>query len=120
MIDKYVRVTVRRIVADFYNSVLTSRRLAPYFEDIDIQGLVNHQSAFLAAVMGGSPSHDGRSIERAHTGLGVTENDFLEMIRLLEKSLREHDVAPEDVETLTDRYLDYREAVVSDGSSSGG
>lgn len=120
MLDKYGRVKVRRVVTDFYSSMLTSRRLAPYFDDVDIHGLVNHQSAFLVAVMGGPSSHDVNGIRRAHTGLGITEDDFELMIALLETSLRKFDIAPEDIDAVTGRYLEYRKAVVASGSSNNG
>lgn len=118
MIEKYGRVRVRQIVSHFYGAVLKSRRLSHYFDHVDVHGLMAHQSAFLAAVMGGPPSHDEPEIETAHRGLGVDEGDFDEMIRLLELSLERFEVEAGDIEEVTRRYHGYRESVVAAGSAN--
>lgn len=57
LIEKYGRFKAHQIVASFYDRVLSSPRLQPYFDGIDIQGLVDHQAALLRAVMGGPAAH---------------------------------------------------------------
>ncbi len=113
MIDKYGRARVHQVVSDFYGAVLRSNRLAPYFEGVDVHGLMQHQAAFLAAVMGGPTQHSDRDIEKAHHGLGVDPGDFKEMIRLLRASLEKLEFDPEDVEIITGRYYAYEPAVVT-------
>lgn len=113
MIDKYGRVQVHQVVSGFYGAVLRSDRLAPYFEGVDVHGLMQHQAAFLAAVMGGPKQHSDRDIEKAHQGLGVDPGDFEEMIRLLRESLEKLDFDAEDIEIITDRYYAYEPAVVT-------
>lgn len=117
MIDKYGRVRARQVVADFYDTVLRSSRLAGYFESVDIHGLMKHQTAFLAAVMGAPPSHNAGQIEVAHRGLGIDPDDFEEMIRLLRASLEKHDFESEDIEVVTDRYYAFEPSVVDHGST---
>lgn len=53
LIEKYGRFKAHQIVASFYDRVLSSPRLQPYFDGIDIQDLVDHQSAFLRAPRAG-------------------------------------------------------------------
>lgn len=113
MIDKYGRVRVRQVVSDFYGAVLRSERLARYFDGVDVHGLMQHQAAFLAAVMGGPARHSDRDIESAHRGLGVDPGDFEEMIRLLRASLEKLEFDPEDIEIITDRYYAYEPTVVT-------
>lgn len=113
MIDKYGRALVHQVVSDFYGAVLRSERLAPYFEGVDVHGLMLHQAAFLAAVMGGPKRHSDRDIASAHHGLGVDPADFEEMIRLLRASLEKLDFDSEDIEVITDRYYEYKQSVVS-------
>jgi len=55
MLEKYGRGRLTQIVSSFYGDVLRSSRLAPYFADVSIAGLIEHQSRFLAMVMGGHP-----------------------------------------------------------------
>ena len=44
---------VRLIVSDFYDKVLDSERLARHFAGIDMRQLIDHQTKFIAAIMGG-------------------------------------------------------------------
>lgn len=115
MIEKYGRVRVRRIVSHFYSAVLRSGKLASYFENVDVQGLMAHQSAFLAMVMGGPDSYDMPEIEAAHRHLDVDPDDFDEMLRLLGSSLEKFDVDDDDVDILIERYQGFRPAVVQRG-----
>lgn len=117
MLEKYGQVRVRQLVADFYDHVLRSPKLSPYFDGIDIHGLVDHQTAFLAAVMGQSHPYDGNVIEKAHGHLDIRREDFEEMIRLLENSLHKAGIQHEDVETVKTRYRGYRNAVVGAGQA---
>lgn len=113
MIDKYGRVRVHRVVSSFYSAVLRSERLAPYFEGVDVHGLREHQTAFLAAVMGGPTRHSDRDIATAHRGLGIDPGDFEEMIRLLRASLEKLEFDPDDIEVITDCYYEYKQSVVT-------
>jgi len=113
MVDKYGRVRVHQVVSDFYGAVLGSSHLSPYFEGVDVHGLMQHQAAFLAAVMGGPKLHSEQDIASAHRGLGVDPGDFEEMIRLLKASLEKLDFDSEDVKAITDRYYEYKRSVVS-------
>lgn len=115
MIDRYGRVKVRQIVSHFYGAALRSPKLAQYFKDVDIHGLMAHQSAFLAAVMGGPSSHSEPEIAAAHRHLDIDPDDFDEMLRLLEKSLERSGVADDDVEVVIDRYRGFKSAVVHSG-----
>lgn len=119
MIDKYGRARVHQVVSDFYGAVLRSERLARYFVGIDVHGLMQHQAAFLAAVMGGPKRQSGRDIASAHRGMGVDPGDFEEMIRLLRASLDKLGFDTEDIEVITDRYNEYQPAVVGDDTSDG-
>lgn len=119
MIDKYGRVKVRQIVSHFYGAVLKSPRLSPYFDGVDVHGLMAHQSAFLAAVMGAEQTHEMADIERAHHGLGVADKDFAEMLDLLETSLKRFEIEDVDVQTVMNRYDGFRRAVVADHPNRG-
>lgn len=89
---------VRRIVSAFYERMLESRRLAPYFAQADIRRLIDHQTRFITQVMGGPASLPDRQLERAHAGLGVTAAEFAEMVELLRVTLEEAGLTPADVE----------------------
>jgi hemoglobin len=48
--------TLSRIVMDFYDRVIDSDVLGPFFEDVDMRRLVDHQTKFVAWLMGGPAS----------------------------------------------------------------
>lgn len=115
MVDKYGRARTHQVVSDFYGAVLRSKQLAPYFDGVDVHGLMQHQAAFLAGVMGGPKLHSEKDIASAHRGLGVDPGDFEEMIRLLRASLEKLDFDAEDIEAITNRYYEYKRSVVTAG-----
>ena len=110
---KYGRARVREIVADFYAKVLDSH-LAHYFEDASIRTLVNHQAAFMGAVMGGPVSHSDENLKTVHAALHVTDADFEYLVGLLRETLDEARVESGDAELIVGRYLATRSLIVSE------
>ena len=80
---------ISRVVLAFYDRVLDSDRLGPYFEGVNMQRQVEHQTAFMSSVMGGPASHSNEALRQIHAHLKVSEADFDEL-----------DFAPEDIETI--------------------
>jgi hemoglobin len=113
MLEKYGRGRLTRIVSSFYGDVLRSSRLAPYFADVSIAGLIEHQSQFLAMVMGGQPAQTAHELQLAHERFAIKDDDFDEMLRLLERSLSSFEIDPEDIAQVISRYRGMQSAVVS-------
>jgi hemoglobin len=89
---------VARIVMAFYDRVLQSPQVAPFFADVDMRRLVEHQTKFLAGVMGGPQAYANADLREAHAHLSIADHHFDEMVRLLGDALSasgmpEHDVA---------------------------
>ncbi|MGW1991430.1 group I truncated hemoglobin [Embleya sp. NPDC001921] len=63
---------LREAVDHFYRLVLADQELAPYFEHSDVSRVKRHQVLLLSTILGGPGPYDGRSLGRAHDGLGVT------------------------------------------------
>lgn len=89
---------VSRIVSDFYESVLDSEVLAPFFEGADMRRLIDHQTKFMAALMGGPAGYTDAALRRAHARLGIGRAAFDEMKRVLAETLEDHGVSDADVE----------------------
>ena len=64
------------VVDDFYQRVQADPQLSHYFVGVDMPRLKRHQALLVGQVLGGPPDYDGRSLQDAHAGLGVTEGDF--------------------------------------------
>jgi hemoglobin len=113
MLEKYGRGRLARIVSSFYGDVLQSPRLGHYFDEVSIAGLIEHQARFLAMVMGGPPAYSPHEIEEAHHRFHIIDDDFDEMLRLLETSLLRFEVDPEDVAQVISRYRQMQGSVIN-------
>ena len=79
--------SVSRVVSDFYGRVSDSKVLTPYFEGIDMARLIDHQTKFIATLMGGPASYSDEHIERVHAHMGITDEAFREAALLLRETL---------------------------------
>lgn len=113
MLDKYGRAAIARVVADFYGEVLQSPLLSPYFEEASVGQLVEHQSLFMAGVMGGPKVFTPDQIRQAHHHLHIDHRAFEEMLDLLETKLRQHGFADEDIDQVLERYRAMEDQVVA-------
>src|ERR1044071_3544705 len=101
MLDRYGGLAfISRVVLSFYDRVLASTQLAPFFADVDMQRLVEHQAKFIASVMGDAESHSDAMLWGALAHLRVDDGAFNEMIGLLETTLKDFQIAPADVRTI--------------------
>jgi hemoglobin len=103
---------ISRIVLNFYDRVLASARLAPFFADIDMQRLIEHQAKFISSVMGGPESYTGAMLRDAHAHLAIDERTFDEMIALFELTLQDFQIAAADVRTIVADLNAHRAQIV--------
>ena len=88
---------MHRVVLSFYDKMLDSDIVAPYFDDVDMPSLVDHQTKFISQVMGGPATYTNEILEQIHRKLGITQEAFDEMAELLEQTLEEFDFKSDDV-----------------------
>jgi len=91
---------VTRFVLGFYDRVLASIRLAPFFANTDMQRLVEHQAKFISSVMGGPKSYSNTELRQAHAHLAIDDRAFDEMIFLFKATLEDSNIAETDVEAI--------------------
>ena len=84
------------VVNDFYERVLGDPQLAPYFEGVDLARLKRHQVLLISQVLGGPANYDGRPLDQAHAGLGISHDDLAAVAGHLVAAMREAGV-PEDI-----------------------
>lgn len=73
--------------------------------------LIDHQTNFIAYVLGGPASFSDEHLGRAHAHLNVTGPHFEEMKAVLGKTLAAHGVEAQDVAALLDE-VEARRAVI--------
>lgn len=101
------------IVTRFYQRVRANEQLAVHFKQVSIDRLVDHQARFLSEVLGSDNLYEGRDIQLAHRGPGITDSDFDEMMQLLTETLVEAQLDSTDRDKLTALVSSYRDQVVS-------
>ena len=80
---------LERAVEGFYQRMLADPDVAPWFNNIDLSRLKDHQRAFLAVGLGGPELYEGRSMRDAHVSLGITDAAYSAAISHLRDELQQ-------------------------------
>jgi hemoglobin len=86
-----------RVVMAFYDKVLDSDILAPYFEEVDMRRLIDHQTKFVAFLMGGPASFTNEHLAHVHGDLAIDRTAFDEMIATMRETLEDFEMEEADV-----------------------
>jgi hemoglobin len=108
---------VRLIVSDFYDRVLDSDSLAPYFDGIDMRRLIDHQTKFISSILGGPASFSDEHLERAHRQLRIQPEDFDEVGLLLEDTLEDAGVDRATIDRVLGQVVAVRHRIVHAGTA---
>jgi hemoglobin len=87
---------ISAVVNNFYERVLRDPQLVQYFEGVDLARLKRHQVLLISQVLGGPADYDGRPLDQAHAGLGISHDDLAAAASHLVGAMREARV-PEDI-----------------------
>ena len=88
---------VRKIVSELYDRILESD-LEHHFVGVDVRRLIDHQTKFIASVMGGPASFSDEHLQRAHKHLGITAAEFGLLAELLQETLEDFELSPADIQ----------------------
>jgi hemoglobin len=103
---------VRKIVSELYDRILDSD-LEHHFAGVDVRRLIDHQTKFIASVMGGPASFSDEHLQRAHRHLGITREEFALLAELLRETLEDFDLEPADIDYVLRDFALRQQAVVS-------
>ena len=87
---------ISRIVMDFYDRLLDSEQVGDFFDDVDMKKLIDHQTKFVAYLLGGPASYTGDRLAQLHAHLNVSGPDFDEMKDILDGTLGDHGFSVDD------------------------
>ncbi|MGD2136880.1 MAG: group 1 truncated hemoglobin [Gammaproteobacteria bacterium] len=91
---------INRVVMSFYDRVLDSPVMSPYFVATDMRRLIDHQTKFIAFLMGGPASFSEEHLAQVHRHLDIDRRAFDEMVSLLSETLEDFDFSDEDIATV--------------------
>ncbi|MBP7283357.1 MAG: group 1 truncated hemoglobin [Leptospiraceae bacterium] len=99
--DKYGGIPViSKIVHNFYGKILKSQDLKKFFENVNIENLMNHQIQLFSHVMGGPTQYDLTRLKNAHSRMDIKGENFAEVAEILEETLEDAGVEDEDIKTI--------------------
>lgn len=104
--------TVSRIVMRLYDNLLDDDDVGPFFDDVDMPRLIDHQTKFVASLMGGPASFSDTHIERAHRNLRIEAEHFDRLKELIDDTLQEFSVETDDIATILAAFEERRALLV--------
>lgn len=105
--------TVSKIVMSFYEKILGSPVTNPFFADTDMKKLIDHQTKFIASMMGGPASYTNDHLERVHVHLGITEEAFMEAVEMFVETLEDFGMNDDDVDQVKDEVMSRKNFIVT-------
>ena len=103
---------VSRVVLDFYDKLLDSEEVGPFFDDIDMSRMVDHQTKFIASLLGGPASYSDSQLQQLHMKLNISNGHFDELKTVLEQTLENHGFASQDTSAVLDEFEKRRKVIV--------
>ena len=91
---------VSKIVMAFYDKVLDCEEVGHYFDNIDMRRQIDHQTKFVSALMGGPSSYSNEALQRVHRPLGINESEFNRVVYLMQETLNDFAVDPNDIDAI--------------------
>jgi hemoglobin len=104
---------VQIVISDFYESVLDDNLLKDYFVHRDMNQLVDHQTKFIASIMGGFHSITDKKLKNAHANLQIDVTAFDKILTILEKTLHKHEFSRQDINKLMDVVISKKPFIVT-------
>ena len=99
--DKYGGFdTFSAVVGNFYQKILDSEELSPYFETVNMEKLMSHQTQFIATALGGPDKYANVDLKAVHAPYKITVPHFNEGGELLEESLDAASVEQADITSI--------------------
>lgn len=104
---------VEAVVEIFYGKVLADPELKDYFATTDIEGLKRHQARFVGMALGATRPYSGRSMKKAHEGMGITEVQFNLVVGHLAAALTEAGVDGPTIEAIAEKLVPLKGDIVT-------
>ena len=103
---------VSAVVNDFYSTALSDAELSPFFKNISIASLIEHQIDFVSIALGKETKYIGRSLLNAHKDLNISKRIFDRSVTILMDCFRKNGASFADlteienlVKTLDDQIV---------------
>lgn len=89
---------ISKVVMNFYDKVLDSDSVGPYFDNANLAMLIDHQTKFIAQLMGGPVAYSDEHLKKIHAKHAIQQSAFEEVAALMKESLEEFDFSKDDIQ----------------------
>jgi len=101
------------LVEDFLANVAADKRIAPFFQGVDSQGLRQKLVDQLCELAGGPCKYTGRDMRTMHDGMAISEEHWAAFVEDLKKSLDKFKVAEPEAKDLLAIIAKMHDQIVS-------
>jgi len=113
LFDKYGGFSVvSKIVLDLYDRLLDDDDIGPFFDQIDMARIVDHQTKFVSSLMGGPASYTDDQIQKMHARLTIADQHFDQLKQILRETMIDHGISAEDAASVVAAFEARRTLVV--------
>ncbi|MEO3416624.1 group 1 truncated hemoglobin [Roseovarius sp. CAU 1744] len=113
LFDKYGGFsTVSKIVLSLYDRLLEDDDVGPFFDDVEMPRLIDHQTKFVSSLMGGPASFSDDHIQRAHQSMVIHDHHFDRLKAILTETLNDFGVDEDDVATVVGAFEQRRPLLI--------
>jgi hemoglobin len=103
---------IEAVVKHFYERILSDNELRAFFDDVDMDKLRRHQAHFVSFALGGPNQYSGRSMQAAHEGLEITEDQFFSVAGHLIDTLVSFNVPAETTDQVIEQIAKLKGDIV--------
>ena len=103
---------ISKVVLSFYDTLLDSDEIGPFFDNTEMSKMVDHQTKFIASLLGGPASYTDNQLRQLHSHLEIEHAHFDELKVVLRNTLSDHNIESNDVDTILAEFEKRREIIV--------
>ena len=107
---------VSRVVLSFYDTLLDSDEIGPFFDNTDMARMVDHQTKFVASLLGGPASYTDTQLRQLHSHLDIEDSHFDELKVVLRGTLEEFSFEEQDIEAVLAEFENRRPLIVGNNN----
>lgn len=96
--------TVSKIVLTLYDRLLEDDDVGPFFDDVDLPKLIDHQTKFVSSLMGGPASFTDDQILRAHRKMEIKHHHVDRLKEILTGVLTDYEVDADDIGIIVEAF----------------
>ncbi|MEL6648683.1 MAG: group 1 truncated hemoglobin [Pseudomonadota bacterium] len=96
--------TVHQVVLTLYDRLLKDKDVGPFFDDVDLPSVIDHQTKFVSSLLGGPASFTDEQLRIAHQHMTIENHHFDRLKVVVHEVLSDFKVDPGDIEVIVDQF----------------